>query len=177
MMVEADVNDIGPQLLPGKEDYGWILESMAIAYADSDATWNEDTVEELIRQERGTVAFNRENRVFATASAQERPAIYRGVIPAGLATQVKNLVPQRHNQKHLDEKICPVLADLLRGVAADVPAALDYPVFAFIAADLASYWTNSPVRTEVEIGYQGVRALVYVPTLKLAIERLEAAGL
>lgn len=176
-MTETGANDIGPQLLPEKEDYGWILESMAIAYADSDATWDEDTVEMRIRNERGTVAFNRENRIFATASARERPAIYKGVIPAGLSTQVKDLVPQRHNQKHLDEKICPVLADLLRGVAADVPAALDYPVFAFIAADLALYWANSPVQTEVEIGFQGVRALVYVSTLKLAIQRLEAAGL
>ncbi len=170
---------------PEKQDFGWLLEVLSLAYADTDVVWGEDTVAQKIAEERGKMGVDRFNRVYGALSVVNpshgifvSDEIPGGVIPAGISTQVKDLVPQHHLQSWIDKEISAVLADLCRDIAGDRPVALDFPLWAFVAADLAvPFWRDSIVRAEVVISRSGSRALAYVPTLRLAIQRLEAAGL
>ena len=165
------------RVTPDEQDYGWMVESKALAYAGSAAVWDEDMMANHMRSSEGIIGVDRTNRLFGELFVRERPAIF-GIINAGISTHVVDLIPQHHSQKHIDEKICPLLADLCRDTRDKWPEALNEPVWAFVAHDLAiPFWRDSIVKTIVIPSRSGGNALAYVPTLALIIQRLEAAGL
>lgn len=171
------------RVLPELSDHGWIGESIALAYAGTGLDWTPDRLADKLSREQGVVAINRERKVYGVVHAYEIPHDVFGVVPAGLSNQVKDLVPQHHNQEWIDGPICGVLADCLREIADENskfynPEALEKKLWAFVAYDLAiPYWQDSPVKAKVIRSRSGGNALAYIDSLKEALEKLEAAGL
>ncbi len=163
---------------PQESDLDWIAQSIRLAYKNAGGDWGEEAIAQKLAAEQGVTNADDKNHVYAVAEAYEIPHEVFGVVPAGLSTHVKDLLPQHHNQEWIDGPILAALAPCLREVAKKTPEALDKHLWAFVAYDLAiPYWRNSIIKADVKRSRSGGNALAYVSTLRLAIERLEAAGL
>ena len=155
--------------LPAPADNSWLL---PLFRAASRHDWTEEELADRMAKERGVVRVERP-RLFCSIEFYELedPIVTTNdvvVIPAGMATQVKALLPQHNNQQWVDRTLAPLLTETLVAVGERWPEALAHPTWAWMDLSLANLWGNLFNDT---VTPHGSRAIMWLPTLQEAIDK------
>ena len=150
-------------------DNGWLL---PLFQAADRQDWTLEEVEQKMKSDRGVMRIERP-RLFCSVEFYKLdwPIVTKDdavVIPAGMATQVKDLLPQHNSQEWVDRTLAPLLTETLIEVGKRWPEALSKPIFAFMDTRTAEYWGRL---FGTELTPNGSRTIIWVPTLQQTIDK------
>ena len=154
---------------PVPADNGWLLPVFRAAYHQH---WTEENVEQKIASERGIMLVERP-RLFCSIEFYELewPIVTKDdavVIPAGMATQMKDILPQHRSQEWVDRTLGPLVSATLIAAGERWPEALEHPLWGWMPNYLAPYWANL---FNAQLTPHGSQTTAWVPTLEEAIDR------
>ena len=154
---------------PIPADNGWLLPVFQAAYHQR---WTEEDVERKMAADRGVMRVERP-RLFCSIEFYEleHPIIAKDdviVIPAGMATQVKDILPQHQSQEWVDRTLGPLVAETLIAAGERWPEALTHPSWGWMPNYLAPLWANL---FNANLTPHGSRTIAWVPTLQEAIDK------
>ena len=154
--------------LPIPADNEWLLPVFQAAYQQR---WTEEDVERKMR-EPSLVRVERPRLYCAIEFYKlHRPIVTKDdvvVIPAGMATQMKDILPQHRSQEWVDRTLGPLVAETLIAAGEKWPEALEHPLWGWMPNYLAPYWANL---FNARLTPHGTQTTAWVPTLQEAIDR------